>query len=112
MQVFRRLVTFSVVPTNLGMFSSLDALLEMAHRSLCLCIQLCWKSRTEVMTSSLEPAQLDTKAAGIPVAQVSPWENHWTVFFMPEHWVSAVTTWKSTFLKYCQETEFINRAVT
>lgn len=80
MQVFRRLVTFSVVPTNLRMFSSLDAQLEMAHRSLFLCIQLCWKSRIEVMASSVVPAQLDTKAAGIPVAQVSVWENHWTVF--------------------------------
>lgn len=112
MQVFRRLVIFSVVPPNLGMFSSLDAQLEMAHSSLCLCIQLCWKSPTEVMASSVVPAQLDTKAAGIPVAQVLVWENHRTVFFMLKHWVSAVNEWKSAFLKYCQETEFMNNAVT
>lgn len=64
------------------------------------------------MASSVVLTQLDTKAAVSPVAQVSVWENHWTVFFMPKHGVSAVTAWKSTFLKYCQETEFVNIAVT
>lgn len=35
-QVFRHLAIFSLMPTNLGMFASLDAQLEMAHRSSCL----------------------------------------------------------------------------
>ena len=34
------------------------------------------KSRTEGMASSVVPAQLNMKAAGIPVAQVPAWENH------------------------------------
>lgn len=37
---------------------------------------------------------------GIPVALILVLKNHWTVFIVPKHWVSALTTWKSTFLEY------------
>lgn len=37
---------------------------------------------------------------GIPVALILVLKNHWAVFTVPKHWVSALTTWKSTFLEY------------
>lgn len=46
------------------------------------------------MASPAVPAQLDTKAAAILVAQVVVWENHCTIFFMAKHWLSADSVWK------------------
>lgn len=101
MQVFRHLLTFSVVPTNLGMFSSLGAQLEVALRIFCLCIQLCWKSRTEDTASPVVPAHLDTKASLWHGSQHAKTTGLFSSY--QNSCVSEITTWKSTFLKYCRE---------
>lgn len=58
------LVTSSAASTNLGMFSSLDAQLELAHQGLCLYVSLWWMSHMEAVASSAVPAQPGTQAAG------------------------------------------------